>query len=58
MNIKNPKTMENTLAWISIGIIVLICIGLMAYHTPAILAVATFWLGYWWRGVNLDETIN
>jgi len=52
MNKEKETTFLDILSWVSITIIVLICIGLMAYHTPAILSLTTFWLGYWWRGVE------
>jgi hypothetical protein len=49
--IENKPNILDILSWVSIGLIVLISIGLMARHTPALLSLTTFWLGYWWRGI-------
>jgi len=48
---RRENTLLDILSWVSIIIILLISIGLLAYHTPALLSLLTFWLGYWWRGV-------
>ena len=50
MDKERETTFLDILSWISITIIVLISIGLLARHTPALLSLVTFWLGYWWRG--------
>lgn len=42
----------DVMTYISVGIILLILIGLLAVHTPSLLAIITFLFGYWVRGLN------